>query len=116
MPVTFKTFVTNYDVAPLLGGLPNVIVRVHWKRTATRNGKEVVEYGTLPLPPPDPLVFVPIANVTKQHMATWYQSIVPAPLIAAANARMTAKLDELDAPSAVLAKPSWSPGEEVISG
>lgn len=115
MPVTFKTFVQKYDVAPSLSGLQNVIVRVHWRRTATDGTFSVEEYGTLPLPPPNPQTFIPIASVSKEQMATWYSALTPADLIATANARMSAKIADLASPAIVPARPSWNPNEEVIS-
>lgn len=78
MSVTYTWKIEQLDVAPVVGGLSNVVSKIHWRLLASDGANGAECYGDQILLPPDPSDFSPYASLTEVAVIACLESLIDA--------------------------------------
>ena len=78
MTVTYTWKIEQLDVAPAVGGLNEVVSRIHWRLLASDGANGADCYGDQILPPPDPSDFSPYTSLTEEAVIACLESRIDA--------------------------------------
>lgn len=81
MAITYEWQFSQFDTAPTLDGLTNVVEIVHWRYIAVddTDGLSAQAYGTANLGIPGPSEFVPFEDITKEMTIQWVSGVIDVP-------------------------------------
>ena len=72
MAIIYTWSFPQFDVAPKVNGLDDVVVTVHWRLSGTDEDDVTSEcYGTINLGVPNPTDFTNFNNITKEQTIEW---------------------------------------------
>lgn len=74
--ITFTWVFSQFDTAPSLDGLTDVVKIIHWRLNAEEDGIAVSAYGTANLADPSSEQFVPFQDITEQMAIDWVSSVI----------------------------------------
>lgn len=78
MTVTYTWKIEQLDVAPAVGGLSNVVSKIHWRLLASDGANGADCYGDQILLPPDPNDFSPYASLTEGAVIACLEGLIDA--------------------------------------
>ena len=77
----------QFETAPSLNGLSNVVVAVHWRLTAIEGDITVSDHGITTIPPPDPSTFTHHDTVSIDDVIGWVSCVLDVDALKANLAR-----------------------------
>tara|TARA_R110002167_G_scaffold197328_2_gene400366 strand:- start:434 stop:790 length:357 start_codon:yes stop_codon:yes gene_type:complete len=79
MNITYVWAITGMKMAPSLDGLTDVVTNVQFNYTGTdsESGFSSIFNGAFPVPPPNSVDFIPLADLTEAEVIAWIQPIYP---------------------------------------
>ena len=92
--ITYNWIISSMDSKLVEGSLTDVVITVHWRRSGqtadydptTETGYYVDVYGALALESPDPVDFIPYADLTETNVEGWLNEMTePTPTELDAN-------------------------------
>jgi hypothetical protein len=66
----------QFETAPSMNGLSNVVVAVHWRLTAMEDDIMVSDHGITDIPIPDPGTFIEHDMVSIDQVINWVSSVL----------------------------------------
>jgi hypothetical protein len=81
MATQFNWVVNQLDTAPSLDGLTDVVVVVHWTRTAQDGEINVSSYGTMGCQTPSSTDFTAYPDLTYEQVCGWLDAGLDVPAI-----------------------------------
>jgi len=72
--ITYSWIFSQFDTAPSLDGLTDVVKVIHWRMNAEEDGISTTAYGTVNLADPSPAQFVPFSEITEEMTIEWVSS------------------------------------------
>lgn len=82
MSITYNWSFPQFDVAPSLDNLNDVVVTVHWRLSGTDEDNVTSEvYGTVNLGVPNPDDFTTFDSITKEQTIEWVSGAMDVPAL-----------------------------------
>lgn len=79
MAINYTWQFQQFDVAPVAGGLANVVRTIHWRLIASDDEHVVSAYGAVNLANADPDDFIAFEDITKQWAIDATSSLLDVP-------------------------------------
>lgn len=82
MTIVYNWSFPQFDVAPQINNLNDVVVTVHWRLSGTDEDNVTAEcYGTVTLGLPNPTDFTTFDNITKDQTIEWVSGAMDVPAL-----------------------------------
>lgn len=74
MATTITWSVVQFDVAPSMDGLTDVVKAIHWSANGTDGTDTGSSFGIVALAPADPSQYTPYENITQAEAVQWVKT------------------------------------------
>jgi len=114
MNITYTYAITALEMAPSLDGLTDVVTIVKFNYTGldADSGFEGVFNGSIPVGPPDPEAYVPLADLTEEEVISWV--VVEYPSWEHPNEVIAEQINNLITPKTDDVPMPWAPAPEPV--
>jgi hypothetical protein len=102
----FSWSVYQLDTVPQEGNLMDVVIVIHWGRTAVQNEYSAQSYGTMACTTPSEIDFTAYPDLTFEQVCSWLDSGLDVPAI---DAGLQQDIDNQINPPVIVLPLPWAP-------